>query len=144
MKRILTIALIALIALIAVVAANARDRRVSYTDLPTAAQTFIEKNFGKNSVNHVKMDGRDFDVILNNGTELEFDRQGKVLEIDCGKKGVPSKVVPTPIQNYTKKYLPKQKITKIEWKRNGNIEVEMTDGIDIVFDSAGNFLRYDD
>lgn len=141
-----------LIALIAVVglssAATARD--VYSHDgsvLPKAAQTTIANNF-KAKVSIVKVDkefGRisDYETILTDGTEITFDRDGNWENIEVNiSKSVPSAFVPASIASYVKKNQPGTRIVGIEKERKG-YEIELSNGVDIKFDTAGNFVRYD-
>ncbi len=144
MKRIY---LLILAAVLSVGAISARDKSVAPADLPRAAQLFIEKNFGKNKVHHAKVDSKmlgakEYEVILKDGTELEFDKNGALTDIDCGIKEVPSKVVPAPIRDYVKRYFPGQKIHSLEVKSSG-YEVDLGNGVEIEFDKAGNFKKVD-
>lgn len=144
MRRIL---LLMLAAVLSVGVTTARDKSIAPADLPRAAQLYIEKNFGKNKVHHAKVDAKllgskEYDVILKDGTELEFDSNGALTEIDCGVKEVPSKIVPAAIADYVKRYFPGQKIHSMEIKSSG-YEVDLGNGVEIKFDNAGNFKRVD-
>ena len=73
----------AVMAMLAIVPALARDRYTTdHTQLPAAARQVIAETFGQNKINHIKIDtdmyGTSYDVVLNNGTELEFD-----FDCDC-------------------------------------------------------------
>lgn len=116
--------------------------------LPTAAQSAIQQNF-KAEVSLIEVDyslGRidEYEVILTDGTEITFDRSGNWKGIEVAKnKKVPSYFVPKVITEYIKKYNDNKHIIGIEKKRNG-YEVELENGIELKFDRAGNFIRYDD
>ncbi|MCM1152184.1 MAG: PepSY-like domain-containing protein [Muribaculum sp.] len=116
--------------------------------LPTAAKTVLQKNF-KARVNLVKIDkelGRvsEYEVILTDGSEITFDRNGNWKEVEVGRnKSVPSGFVLQPIQNYVKTNQKGARIVGIDKNRNG-YEVELSNGVDIKFDNSGNFVRYDD
>lgn len=117
-------------------------------DLPAAAQTTLNKYFKGKDVSHIKIDDKfmghkEYDVILENGTEVEFDHEGNWKEIDCGHKAVPEELILKPIREYVKKNFNNRKIVKIETKRN-KYSIELADGVDLEFDRAGNFLRIDD
>lgn len=131
------------------VAASARDKYVRNASvLPVAAQTTISNNF-KAKVNVVKIDkdfGRvsEYDVVLTDGTEITFDRDGNWKEIEVGaSKSVPSGLVPAAITDNVKKHQPKQKIVGIE-KSSRGYDVELSNGVEMKFDTKGNFIRYDD
>ena len=115
--------------------------------LPSAAQEVLKKNF-KAGVSFIKEDkslGRttEFEVILTDGTEVTFDSKGNWKEIEASMKtGVPASMVPVVISNYVSANHKGTKIVSIEKERNG-YDVELSNGVDLKFDSAGKFLRFD-
>lgn len=150
MKMKIKTLLVALVAIFVSATCSARDeysRDVKV--LPLAARTIISNHFSKLKLNHIKIDknvleGDDYDVIMSDGTEIEFDDKGTLKEVDCGRYGqVPDALVPQAIRDYVKRVYPKQKITKLDVKRKG-YEVELQSDIDLVFDKQGNFLHVDD
>lgn len=146
MKKFLCLALVALMS---VAAASARDK--VYRDaaiLPSSAQKTLKQAFPKVAVNHVKVDTNilgkaDYDVVLNNGTEIEFNSDGDWKEVDCGNSAVPAMFVLKPISNYVNSNYKGAKIVQINKDRN-DYEVELSNGVDLKFDRAGKFLRIDD
>lgn len=142
--------LIAAIAVLGIsTAASARD---GYTRdlsvLPTAARSIIADNF-KAKVSVIKVDKSfghvsEFEVILTDGTEISFDKDGNWENIEVRADGaVPSKFVPAAIAKYVKDNQHEQKIVSIEREKNG-YDIELTNGIDMKFSKDGTFLRYDD
>ncbi len=146
MKKLFLLFAVAIFALIPVSAKDKISRNVA--DLPAAAQTMLKKYFSGEDVSHIKIDkhffgGVDYDVILENGTEIEFDEAGTWKEIDCGRRAVPNDLIHKPIRDYIKNNFKNQKIVKIEIKSN-KYNIELINGVDLEFDRAGNFLRIDD
>ena len=101
--------ILALMAIVLMVVAGvqARDRVTRDTNvLPAAARNLIKEYFPKTEVSHIKIDSNvwgsvdDYEVILNNGTEIEFDKNGKLKDIDCGHNAVPSGLIIKPIRDY--------------------------------------------
>lgn len=120
-----------------------RDENV----LPPDALTLIKNNFKKTGINHIKIDtdvlgNKDYEVILNDGTELDFNKKGELKEIDCGRKAVPDNLILKPIRDFVKKNYPKSKIVTLEINKS-NYEVELNSGQELKFDRAGKFLRVD-
>ena len=145
MKKLLLL----LAVVIGVFSASARDnysRDVKV--LPVAAQTTLKNNF-KAAVNHIKIDknlGRisEYDVVLNDGTEITFDHNGNWKEVEMKQSGsVPASFVPSAISTYVKQNQKNTKIIGIEKNRSG-YEVELSNGVDMKFNTKGEFLRYDD
>lgn len=136
------------ITILTVIGASARDRYSrDASTLPKAAQTTIANNC-KAKVSVIKVDkdfGRvnDYEVILTDGTEIDFDRNGnwKDMEVGAGKS-VPEGFIPTAISNYVNKNNKGVRIVGIEKKRSG-YEVQLSNGLDLRFDKKGNFVRFD-
>ncbi|MDE6266215.1 MAG: PepSY-like domain-containing protein [Muribaculaceae bacterium] len=128
--------------------AMARDRvSRDINSLPDAARQVINTHFKGKGVNHIKIDdktfgGAEYDVVLNDGTEIDFDSKGNIKEIDCGKNPVPDALILKPIKDYVAKNFKGQKIVGMEVNRN-NYEVQLSGGMELKFDRAGNFLRVD-
>lgn len=145
MKRVLTILVVALVA---VASAIARDRvTTEVAELPEPAKVLLSKYFPKTPVNHVKIEshtfgGDDYDVVLSDGTEIDFDSKGSLKEIDCGRSEVPAGIVLKSIRDYVGKSFNGKKIVSMEVKRN-KYEIELSDGTDLEFDRAGNFRKID-
>lgn len=146
MKRILFALVIMILGVSAVSAHDTYSRDASV--LPAAAQSFISKNF-KAKVNLVKIDsktfgGREYDVILTDGTEVSFDKSGNWEEIEVGNdRSVPDAVVPELTRRFIKANHKGTKIVSIERERHG-YSIELSNGIDFKTDRNGEFKRYDD
>lgn len=115
--------------------------------LPYAAQTTLSQNF-KGKLSFIKIDKtlghiNEYEVVLTDGTEVTFDSKGnwKSIETRPGAS-VPKAFVPAEIEKYAKKMHSKAKIVGIE--RSGNkYEVELSNGVEMIFNADGTFLRYD-
>lgn len=145
MKRLLLIMAL----LVGIFSASARNNYSHDVNiLPIAAQTILKNNF-KSGVSHIKIEkdwGKvsEYDVVLTDGSEITFDKNGnwKDVEVKVGNS-VPSVFVPSAIQAYVKENQKKTKIVGIEKNRSG-YEVELSNGVEMKFNSEGKFLRYDD
>lgn len=145
MKKILFV----LLAAVAAISVSAKDT-ISHDPaiLPEAARTVIKNNY-KADISFIKIDkdwGRisDYEVILTDGSEVKFDSKGNWEEVESRRNGsVPDFFVLKPIRDFVAKNHPGQKVVGIDKERKG-YDVTLTNGIDIEFDSQGNFKRYDD
>lgn len=145
MKKILLL----LAALVMTLSVAARDE-ISHDPsvLPEAALSIIKNNF-KAKVSFVKIDrdfGRvsDYEVILTDGSEIKFDREGNWKEVEgSAMSSVPSYFVLQPIRDYVAKNHKGAKIVGID-KERGGYEIALSNGIDIKFSEAGAFKKYDD
>lgn len=144
MKKIMLI----LAVIIGVFTASARENYShNPADLPNSAQTILKNNF-KAGVSHFKIEKdfgkvKEYDVVLTDGTEVTFDSHGNWKDIEVRQKGsVPAALVPKTIADYVKQNQKKIKIIGIEKNRSG-YEVELSNGVEMKFNSEGQFLRYD-
>ena len=83
------------------------DRLVDFDKLPAKAKSFIKQNFANEKIAHILYDSeltdRDYKVRFENGTEVEFDNDGKWTKVDCQRSAVPTATVPTEIASYVKR-----------------------------------------
>ena len=132
-----------LFAAVAMMAAAACARDTYAHDasvLPKAAQTVIANNF-KSKVSVVKIDkdfGRvsEYEVILselNNWDNVETSNTSSV----------PKAFIPQGIRDFVSKNHSGARIVGIDKERSG-YDVELSNGIEMKFNKAGQFLRYDD
>jgi len=128
---------------------NAQKTVIQQNELPQTAQTFIKKHFGNETTTTVIKEVEhliktEYDVYLSNGIEIEFDSDGNWKEVKNENNGaLPTGFIPKSINKYVKQNFPNTHIVKIEKKRSG-FEIEISNGIDIDFNSKGDFLRIDD
>lgn len=127
-------------------ARNAYTRDASI--LPEAAKATIANNF-KAKVSLIKTEKTlgsitEYEVILSDGSEISFDKNGNWDNIDMpANVSVPKGFILKGMSDYVNKKHPGQKIVSIDKERNG-FEIELSNGIDMKFDKNGNFIKYDD
>lgn len=130
-------------------ASAANDYYRDTNNLPQAAKMFLDKNFKHTDVNFVKVEknfGRvdEYEVVMQDGTEVTFDRNGNWDNIEMPvKKSVPKQIIPAEIARYVVQNYPKQRIISID-KETGGYEVELSNGFDLKFNKAGQFKGIDD
>ena len=123
MKRLLFI----LLSMMSVSAALRAGNEIRTTDpqkLPATAREFIATHFPDTRIALIKIDregGRtdSYDVLLENGSDLEFDRRGQWTEIEAERP-----------------------VVKLDRDRRG-YGVARSDGTDLEFNVRGDFLRID-
>lgn len=143
MKKILFL----IVALLGSIGISNAAKTVVYSDavLPANAKATLNTYFNS-KVNHVKIDKNllgnveEYDVVLKNGTEVEFDGQGNLREVDAGSNAVPSGLILNPIRDYVKKNCGNKKVVQLEIKKNG-YEIELVDGRELTFDRSGKFIK---
>ena len=135
-----------LIVLLSVMAFNVyafADTPVTFAQLPQKAQQFINKHFSNVGFLSAKQDDGEYEVMLKDGTKIDFTLQGDWKDVDCHVRAVPAAIVPAAITNYVKTNFPNNIITKIEKKYNG-YDIELETDLELKFDKNGNFLYADD
>ena len=148
MKRIFRILMIAICCMVSCnMAANAgNDKPISVNALPAKAQTLLNNHFNSQKVMLATIESgvvsRRYDVVLQNGTKLEFDKKGNLTEINCKQGIVPALLIPQAIKNYLKDNYAGQSVKKIEMNKN-EYEVELTNGLDLTFNKHFQLIDID-
>lgn len=118
----------------------------SFANLPQQTQVFVETYFTKADIAVILYEREglhnEYEVRLNNGTKIEFDYKGNLEKVDCKTRPVPAGIVPAPIVQYVEANHPAMFITEYSTDRRKQ-SVELNTEMEIEFDKAGNFLRYD-
>ena len=123
------------------------DKPIQVSDMPKAAQEFILRHFTNQSVAVAKIDteflNKTYDVVFTNGDEVEFDKKGKWIKVDCKHTQVPSEIVPVAIQQYVAKNYPDAKVLKIELTDRKGYDVDLSNGFDLEFDKKFRVVEID-
>ena len=148
MKRIFRILMIAICCMVScnMVANAGNDKPISVNALPAKAQTWLNNHFNGQKVMLATIESgvvsRSYDVVLQNGTKLEFDKKGNLTEIDCKQGIVPALLIPQAIKNYLKDNYAGQSGKQIEMNKNES-EVELTNGCDLTFNKHFQLIDID-
>ena len=148
MKRIFRILMIAICCMVScnMVANAGNDKPISVNALPAKAQTVLSQHFNDQKVMLATIESgvvsRNYDVVLQNGTKLEFDKKGNLTEIDCKQGIVPVQLIPQTIKNYLNDNYAGQSVKKIEMNKN-EYEVELTNGLDLTFNKHFQLIDID-
>ena len=123
------------------------DKSIAFSELPAAAQHFIKKHFATEEVSLVLLDSgvisNEYEVVLANGTKVEFDGSGEWEEIKCRQGEVPANLVPAKIADYVGKHYSGTKI--VELKRDyREWEVKLGNGLELTFDTDFKLREIDD
>ena len=87
MKRIFRILMIAICCMLScnMVANAGNDKPIAINALPVKAQTLLSNHFNNQKVMLATIESgiinKNYDVVLQNGTKLEFDKKGNLTEI---------------------------------------------------------------
>lgn len=140
--------LVAVICLLAQsVTSLADDRMIPVSQLPATAKTFVEKNFPGKNIAYAEKDaefaGTKYEVRLNDGAKIEFDKKGNWDKVDCQTYAVPAALVPSAIAQYVKANFPGTSIVKIDKERHG-YDIELSNDIELKFNKNGALIGMDD
>ncbi|HRN35251.1 MAG TPA: PepSY-like domain-containing protein [Saprospiraceae bacterium] len=144
MKKILFLAF--MISTISLIGCDDKETLLDADKIPAEIKTYVEKHFpGKNILQCIKdVDGLEvsYDVVVEGGYKLEFNRDKKIDSVK-GVSKLPDSVVPEKILAYVASNYPGNYI--IEWDVDKSTqEVKLDNRLELVFNSAGDFLRIDD
>lgn len=127
-------------------ASAAPDRVITREQLPAMAQQFLHDYFPSAEVTAAHEDGdivqREYDVMLDDGTHIEFAADGRWLEIES-REALPRGIVPPSIVTYIAKHYPSLTIHHIERSRR-EWEVSLSSGIEIRFNRRFSVISIDD
>ena len=123
------------------------ERLITVDKLPVAAQKFLKTHFADQSLTYAKVDGYmfdvDYEVRLADGTKIDFDRKGNWTNVERKAVALPEKLVPTKIAEYVAKHYAGAKVVKIE-RNKRSFEVELSNGLELTFDTRYNLINVDD
>ena len=124
-----------------------REHSITYSELPAQAQSFVQQHFNVADIAHIERerDGihNEFTVYLKNSTKIEFDHRGNLESVDCEIYPVPEGIIPEVIANYLKQHYPNHFAVKYSIGKYA-LEIELGNGMELLFDLEGKFLRMDD
>jgi hypothetical protein len=138
MKKFLLMTLAALM-----LVACDKEQAVLADDLPANAIGFVEAHYDGKKIMYVikELDNLKtyYHVYLDNGTKLDFSRQGVVKKIE-GTEAIPDTVIPQLILDYVDVNYPNEFIRGWEI-RNASQNIQLSGDVELEFDTNGNFLR---
>ena len=136
------LALLVLVLIGTSITACGRKRVIDPEQLPKAATELVQKHWPSCVIDFAYIDGLEYEVLLSDGTIIEFNKKGEWKEMKC-TDGLPVTLVPANITRYVVGRFPKQLIIKCE-KMRGGYEIELTNGLEIQFDMQGRVTHGDD
>lgn len=115
--------------------------------LPSSAKAFLNKHYPDISIISIvnDVDG-DYNIRLEENTEIEFDRKGNWFEIKISKsQRLPESVLnllPKKMNQYIEKNYPEQYIRRIEKKSYGyRVKLNKPNNVELSFTKTGDFQR---
>ena len=143
MKKLFLV-LMSVVAMTAFVSCN--DKPVPADKLPAKAKTFLSTYFpGIDVVTVIKESDGDYDVLLDDLSEVEFRSNGYWKKVDCEGRPVPVGYFPNEINVYVATNYAGSYIDEIKFENN-RYEVGLNGlfDVDLLFDKDGNYIGLDD
>ena len=144
MKKFIVSGIFALVLLMT----GCSDRPVLPAQLPPQITAFIQQNFPGQTISFATRDleitGWQYDVVLANGTQIDFDTDKMWDKIQCTMGNpVPTALIPAPITTHLRTNFPDAMILKID-KDHYGYEVELANGLELKFNQQGALMEVDD
>ncbi|MEI0531618.1 PepSY-like domain-containing protein [Brachyspira pilosicoli] len=123
----------------------ADDWKVDPNELPKSTIDFINKFFPNNRIILAERDRKKYEIVLENGVELEFFINGELKEVEGNYVAVPPEILPKTVANTVSVTFPNTTITKIKKKWN-LYEVKLNNSMALYIDVNGQLLgqKFDD
>jgi hypothetical protein len=123
------------------------DRPISVNELPQKAQKFLKEHFGGREVSFAKVDPemltKEYEVVLTDGTKMEFLADGEWKSVDCRYGSVPAAIIPKQIKHYLEKNYPQAVVLGIDYERK-QYEVRLNNHLELTFDKNFRLVDIDD
>lgn len=135
------------IMLLGMVMLHAEEQHITFGELPKNAKIFVLTYFKDIPFEDVYIERRasltQYEVKLQGGIELQFDRMGLCTEIHCRRSAIPEEVLPKKIVMLVQKHYPHNYICKFE--NNGRMyEIELDNGILLTFSRTLRLVDIED
>ena len=128
-------------------ASGSGDKVINKNQLPAQAQSFLNEHFSGSKISYAKLDTdfleRTYEVMLADGTKLEFTNKGVWKEVDCRYGEVPAAIVPAPVIKYVNENYENAKVLKIERDSRG-YEVKLSNKLELAFNNDFKIVDIDD
>lgn len=120
----------------------AKDKVISYSELPALVQTYIQQHFPQHQIQLITVDkeglNKEYEIDMTDRTELKFIGN-KIIELKSNSQ-LPNSTIPQTILRYVEKNYPKNQIVNWDLERNFQ-EIELDNGIELKFSLLGDFIK---
>lgn len=122
-----------------------KETIIPNTNIPTEIKEFTQTHFPNNSILQLIKDkdifSKTYDLLMDKGISLEFNRNYKIIGIDSDSK-LPDSVIPEKLRSYVNTNYSGSYIT--DWNIDGNIQqIQLNNGLELDFNLNGDFVRID-
>lgn len=136
MKKIITLA----IAAAACAGLASCSNAVPFQSLPAPAQSFLATHYAGMPAPFAKAELCEYEVVLPDGTEIEFSKKGEWKKIDAEHVSVPESVIatlPAPIADYLTTTFAGIPVEKVKKGFFGDYELELVNDAELKFSKEG-------
>ncbi len=128
------------------------DEHLSNSEIPQNILDFIEQYFPGADIDEAEIENNgNYEIELEDDVELIFDSDGNFLgrgedenEDDDDDEEINPADLPQNILDYISENYPDNSIIEAELEDDGEYEVTLNNGVELEFDSEGNFLSAED
>jgi hypothetical protein len=147
MKKTILLSILLLLAEAATMKVKGQDKMISADELPTKSREFLNTHFKGMEISYVEVDKEllwteGYEVILTDGTEINFNRNGEWKEVDCRRNPVPTAIIPKEITLHVAKNFPDREILAIE-KETRKWEIKLNGRMELTFDTKYRLIDMD-
>ena len=145
MKRIVIIAVS--LVMFSLTQLRADDRPIKFSQLPEAAQSFINKYYQNDNVSFATVDddmiAPDYQVALVSGVMLQFHHNGKLEKIESRTTAIPKGIIPVQIIEAIKELYPEaiDNAYEVDWNSH---EVKLSNRMELKFNNNYRIIELDD
>ncbi|QYA25863.1 hypothetical protein G3I01_10195 [Gramella sp. MT6] len=128
------------------------DEHLSNSEIPQNILDFIDQYFPGSEIDEAEIENNgNYEIELEDDVELIFDSDGNFLgrgedenEDDDDDEDINPADLPQNILDYISENYPDNSIIEAELEDDGEYEVTLNNGVELEFDSEGNFLSAED
>lgn len=146
-RKNIILSIIGISVVIALSSCKEEYNKITFNDLPATSQEFLNTHFPNEVLSYIMEDKEMFDktyeVHFADGDNVDFDADGLWDNVDCHNDMVPETILDAKILDYINLNHQGTYVVEIDKNRN-NYDVELSNGLELVFDSDFDFKRYDD
>ena len=121
--------------------------KITFNDLPLLAREFLNTHFPNETISYIMEDNEildhSYEVNFTSGNNVDFKGDGEWYNVDCHSGSVPNSVLGEQICNYIQNNHPESYAVEID-RNTFSYDVELNNGLELVFDLSFNFERYED
>lgn len=118
---------------------------VKFDELPLPAQNFLTQYYAGDQIStifyNVNSTQSAYEVYFDSGSEVEFDKSGNWTEVNApAGMSIPDGIAPVFVVSYVEANYPLAGVNSIDIEYGGVYDVELTNGVEIVFSANGDVL----